>query len=85
MAPTTASVACLCVLCQRSRRFRRDLCRSCYRKLSGEGLPLPIDRRTLRPRVPLAAWLVAFVHALPPDARTALDAALRAAGENEGR
>lgn len=31
----------LCSLCGRERRFRRELCRCCYRKLKEAGIPLP--------------------------------------------
>ena len=30
-----------CGLCGAAKVFRRDLCRSCYRKLDEQGLPMP--------------------------------------------
>lgn len=38
-----------CSMCSRSDTFRRGLCRTCYRKLSECGLPLP-PRGTRWPR-----------------------------------
>ncbi len=51
---------------------RRGLCRTCYRKLSGEGLPLPPTRSRWDDHDALAAW----ARALPERTRTQLLAAL---------
>lgn len=51
---------------------RRGLCRTCYRKLAGEGLPLPPRGSRWDDHDALAAW----ARALPDDARRRLLAAL---------
>lgn len=51
---------------------RRGLCRTCYRKLSGEGLPLPPTRSRWDDHDGLAAW----ARALPERTRAQLLAAL---------
>lgn len=54
---------------------RRGLCRSCHRKLSENGDPLPPDRRS-KPPVNPVAWLVTIIRLLPAVQQQALREAL---------
>ena len=54
----------ICAHCGRSAKWlRRGLCRSCHRKLSENGNPLPPDRRSKPSPDPAlqVAWLLAVV------------------------
>lgn len=55
-----------------TRVYARGLCRSCHRKLSEHGLPLPPCRSRWDGYDGLAAW----VRSLPDDVRRRLSAAL---------
>jgi len=59
--------------------LRRGLCRSCHRKLSENGDPLPPDRRSKPPLDPTlqVAWLLAIVLRLPDEQQHALREALK--------
>ena len=50
-----------CVLCRTTPAFRRGVCRTCHRKLSECGLPLPGDGTQGRRKRSFASWLRACV------------------------
>jgi len=63
----------ICVLCTRTRAFRRGLCRSCHRKLSACGVPLPVHRG--------GPWTLArWVRRWPAETRAAFLAAAESTG-----
>lgn len=72
MQPPDAPV---CAHCERPgvRVYRRDLCRSCHRKLFDCDLPMPPDSR----KRPVREWFVAWVLMLPAPVQQALFDALQ--------
>jgi predicted amidophosphoribosyltransferase len=70
----------ICAHCGRSAKWlRRGLCRSCHRKLSENGNPLPPDRRSKPSPDPAlqVAWLLAVVLNLPEPQKQAVREALK--------
>ena len=71
-------------MCDHFPKFRRDACRSCYRKLGESNLPIGPDGRAVRGLRQLAARLAgapqerldALASKLPADARARLAKAL---------
>lgn len=71
------SASTMCNLCEKTRPFRRGLCRTCWRKLVEHKLPLPPSRQGMRP--PPADPLRAWVSRWPTERRQAMALALAAA------
>lgn len=76
LAPVPRAHGRPCAQCLKSGAFRRDLCRTCYRKLKDAGLALPPPGRRGKSARDHAARMVAWVRALPPEQRAMLRTAL---------